>query len=95
MDTTTEELKNGLIVVKQVIDTMRAQGLEDHEIMERFKLSPRPIGKSTKRMLEAIRSGKITPDDTLQAIADKMGWNSHNAVLYHLNKLKRYGYITK
>ena len=89
-----KELETKLLTVKEVIAVMRDTGIPDHSIIKQFGLNPTQLGTSTLRLYKAIKEGKVKEDDTLVSIAAVMGWNSHNAVLYHLKKLKENGYIS-
>lgn len=87
------ELEQKLLVVREVVDIMREAGMEDLSIIKQFGLNPVELGAGTKKVLRAIKQGKIKPDDTLQAMANKLGFKSHNAIIYHIKKLKKNGYI--
>lgn len=89
----SKELADKLLTVKEVIAVMREAGTPDHSIIKQFGLNPTQLGKSTMSLYKAMQDGKVKETDTLQHIAQVMGWNSHNAVLYHLKKLKQNGYI--
>lgn len=89
-----KELGRKLLTVKEVIGVMREAGTPDSSIIKQFGLNPTQLGTSTLRLYKAIKDGKVKEDDTLVSIAATMGWNSHNAVLYHLKKLKENGYIS-
>ena len=88
-----KELATKLMTVKEVIATMREAGTTDSSIIKQFGLNPVQLGTSTMKLYKAIKDGKVKEDDTLVSIATFMGWNSHNAVLYHLKKLKENGYL--
>lgn len=90
-----KDLEAKLLTVKEVVGVMREAGMEDLSIIKQFGLNPVPLGTGTRKLLRAIKRGDIKETDTLVEIAKKMGWKSHNAVLYHLNKLKDNGYIAR
>lgn len=85
-------LEDNLVTVKRTIDVMRKAGIPDQRIIKTFGLSNVELGDTTLRVYEAILNKTITSDMTLYEMRDKLGFKSHPAVLYHLNKLKKYGY---
>ena len=92
---TSKELERKLVEALEAIDAMREIGMEDQDIIRQLGLSTVELGTGTRSLLRAIKSGKVKETDTLQSIAKAMGWKSHTNVIYHLDKLKKHGFIGK
>ena len=85
-----EDIKNDLLVFKDLVNKARAAGMYDDEIIKLLGLKPMFLSNKTLNILAQIKLGTLTPDTPSVAAYIKA---TRGAALYHINRLKEAGLL--